>query len=177
MFEGLFKKKPKKQEPAVVENDLGRFEMEYLDKYNTRPAYAYLGTVRWNGRPNSADIEAQVFCDSRGSLSADKGFERLRALLADAARTDNRLKAFVLKENIDADDGKVHIWGSCIGADDEKLDLSPGEFVKRLTVDYVSVLEDGSVSFSVDVDEMFTDHGMEVVMEADSSFSSCCLVG
>lgn len=167
------KPKPEKQEPLVVENDLGPFTMGYLDKYNTRPVYAYSGSAVWNG----SDIDVEVSCDDKETLAADKGFERLRALLADAARIENRMKAFVLREHVDKDDGKVHIWGSCSDFTDGEQIISCGEFVRRLSVFSICVLEDGCVSFMLDLDEMYTDHCMEVFMEADGSFSSCSLVG
>ena len=176
MFKDLFKRKPPRQEPAVIENDLGRFEMEYYDDRNTRPAFAYNGYVSWPAAGGS-DVCVEVPCDGDGVLTADRGFGRLRALLAQAETLDGRIKEAALEHLRDSEDGTVHIWGSCEDFPDGDDVISPEEFLRRVSVIDLFLQEDGSVSVFVSLDEMFTDHALETTLTPEGRFEDCKLIG
>lgn len=88
------KKKPKLPELPVVENDLGRFTMDYNNK--NEPTYCYFGDTKILRQNDGAYVFADVECDDRETLSADKGFARLAEVLDVFSEWERRMKQIAL---------------------------------------------------------------------------------
>lgn len=90
-------------------------------------------------------------------------------------RSDFAVKQYEL------DDGLIEIWGSW---DPEHFDgdyhdepVTREEFVKRVCVDGISIYADGEIEFCIDLDDMFTDHGLYIRLDMDENIVFCDLQG
>lgn len=181
MFEflkNLFAPKPEpKHEPIAIRNELGEFSFDGLY------AYTYTGDTKipLRNHPELGYVFADVECDDRETLSADKGFEKLSEVLKNLSEWDERLKKIALDfavENYLLDDGTLEIWGNTDPGDDDYDDwITQEDFLKRLSIDYVHVYSDGRLGFNIDLDGMYTDHGLEVEIDKDGNVVDCYLEG
>ena len=176
------KKKSKLPELPVVENDLGRFTMDYT--IENEPTYCYFGDTKILRQNGGAYVFADVECDDKGSFSAEKGFARLSEVLAGFPEWERRVKQlaldFAVKEYV-LDDGLIEIWGSW---DPKKFDgdyhddpVTREDFVKRVCVCGISIYADGETEFCIDLDDMFTDHGLYIRLDKYENIVYCDLQG
>lgn len=169
--------KKKKFEPLTVENACGKFTMEYFDNDPDKPAYAYLGFVDWCGLPKEHELQAEVYCDTEGDFSAEKGFAKLSELLADDAKWDSRVKEYALKHALETwgnDEGLIEIWGS--GGEDAEP-ITKEQFIGQLELSNITVYNDGSLDFIFPVDGMFTDHELLISVNSEGNFDGGGLQG
>lgn len=170
-------KKKKKFEPITVENECGKFTMEYFDNDPDKPAYAYLGFVDWCDLPKEHELQAEVYCDTEGSISAEKGFAKLSEILADDVIWDSRVKEYALKHALEtwgSDDGRIEIWGS--GGEDAEP-ITKEQFIEQLELAYITIYNDGSLDFTFSVDGMFTDHELLISVNSEGNFDGGGLQG
>lgn len=169
--------KKKKFEPLTVENECGKFTMEYFDNDPDQPAYAYLGFVDWRDLPKEHELQAEVYCDTEGDFSAEKGFAKLSEILADDVKWDSRVKEYALKHALETwgrDDGRIEIWGS--GGEDAEP-ITKEQFIGQLELSNITVYNDGSLDFIFPVDGMFTDHELLISINSEGKFDGGGLQG
>lgn len=177
-----FGKKKKLPELPVVENELGRFTMDYTIK--NEPTYSYMGNTKILRKNGLAYVYADVECDDRETMSADKGFARLSGVLAGFSDWDERIKKnaldFAVKE-YGLDGGLIEIWGSWdpknFDGDYHDEPVTREDFIKRIYIAGISVYADGEIEFCVDLDDMFTDHGLYIRVDKDGNIVYCDLQG
>ena len=177
MFEflkNLFAPKPEpKPEPITITNELGKFTFGWLY------AYTYSGETNVPCINGKGNIHAYVECDDKETLSADKGFEKLSGILKNLSEWDERLKKIALDFAVETyllDDGTLEIWGNTDPGDDDYDDwITQEDFLKRLSIDNVHVYSDGRLGFFIDLDGMYTDHGLNVEIDKDGNIVDCDL--
>lgn len=147
----------------VIENELGTFTVKYI---GDEPVY-YSGQAVWSGKNNS--ILAFVYCVGN-KKRVDKGFARLSELVGCSAELDDRLRKYSLDyaaENFSIGDGLI-AFGDANAAAFTRL-----EFLERICVYSVEVSEDESVSFYVDLDEMFEENEFALSVDKDGNITGC----
>lgn len=186
---GFGKKKDEKKtfEPITVENELGMFTLERFKRYDGKIFFYYSGDTNIRQGTKSICVSADVFCDGGAdcvdeSYCADKGFARLKDIVENFADWDERLKKCVLDEVMEPDElesGMIAIWGSSDDCrnDVEAEPVSKEEFLRRIYIRHIDVFDDGSLQFMFCLDDMYTDHQMDVIVDKDGNITECKLEG
>lgn len=180
MFEflkDLFDPKPEpKPEPVTIKNEFGKFSIDsFLDDYT------FSGETNVPCISGKGNMHAEVECDDKETLTATKGFERLSEVLKNLPEWDERLKKIALDFAVETyllDDGTLEIWGNADpGDEDYFIDWTTQEdFLKRISINNVHVYSDGKLEFFIDLDGMYTDHGLEVDIDKEGNVVYCDLV-
>lgn len=148
--------KKKKFYPITVDNEYGKFTMGRGFNDRSKPDYIYVGFVDWCGSDHK--VKAELYCDDRETLSADKNFTKLFEVLANAAEWDRRLKEYALNSALE-------LWGAengLIKMCDEPI--TQEDFLNLLDLSNIHVDEDGWLEFGYSHDKDF-----ELYIQADSS--------
>ena len=162
-FSGLFlnKRKPKPK-PLVIEDELGTFT---LDKEN------FCGDVTLPGRKISVFLQT----DGDGQTTADAALKSLHTFVQKVEEWDAAIKKFAA-DDFAKKDGTIETWGSC-DSDSEGEIISKGEFMRRITMNFIQFYRDGSIFLDYDLDDMYTDHGLGVDADISGKIESCTLWG
>ena len=141
------------QKPVVLESELGSFRLDR--KYNR-----FEGAMDYMGTPCDVTLEVE-----EGDVEAHPQLARLRALAADLPALDQRVRDFAADELMET----LSDW--C----DEPV--SREEFQKRISISWLAISPDTTVTFFFDSDNMFTDHTIVIRMDANGKFTEADLAG
>lgn len=170
--------KKKKPEPVYVENELGKFKlveehskMKWDGKKVEVFSRYYDGDAVWHGAEST--ISATVWCKT--DPTGEAGFRRLKWAVENSAELEKRLIDFTVND-FSPDGAPVEIWSYPDNDeehdDDEEPDaMPPEEFKKHLSLNFIWVEDDGTISIEVDVDGLFTDHGFMVHLDENGNIT------
>lgn len=167
---GLFKKKEvEKKEEIYIENDIGRFLVTTYGK--TTPMFE--GKIDWPDTYN--DVEVMVICDECDENIQINSFDYLRKIMANKTELDEKIKTFILNNQIE-EDGLVHIWGNG-EIDEEPEPISGNDFIQQIHLLYIRIYKDATAEFVYPADGLYTDHDLVVRVDNDLFFMECVLEG
>lgn len=146
---GLFRRKP---ESFTIDDALGVFTLENPKKDN-----AYEGMINWLGAEALVDLET----DGTDNHTADTALGNLRRIAEETAQWDRRLREYAAEEMSEGD-GTVEIWEGDGDNDADYSYITKEEFISRLSIGFIRINKDGTIVFYYDMDEMFTDHTLEI---------------
>ena len=145
----LFRRKP---QPLTINVPLGTFTLQNPKKDNS-----YEGSIKWLDTEALVDLDV----DSTDSHTADKALASLHKIVEETARWDRRLREYAAEEVSD-EDGKVEIWQGDEDSDGDCSYITKEKFISRLSMGFIHIKNNGDVVFYYDMDEMFTDHSLEI---------------
>lgn len=176
--------KKKKSEPVFVENELGKFKL--VENHSTvkrdgkkvEVVYrCYEGDAVWHGAEST--ISAHVHCNS--DPAGEAGFKWLKWAVENSAELEKRLIEFTLNDFSNPDDPNepIEIWSAGYDDDGEEEPdpMPPEEFKKHLSLNFIDVEDDGTISVDVDLDGLFTDHGFMVYIDENGNITGGALWG
>lgn len=146
---GLFRRKP---ESFTIDDALGVFTLENPKKDN-----AYEGMINWLGAEALVDLET----DGTDNHTTDTALGNLRRIAEETAQWDRRLREYAAEEMSEGD-GTVEIWEGDGDNDADYSYITKEEFISRLSIGFIRINKDGTIVFYYDMDEMFTDHTLEI---------------
>ena len=129
--------------------------------------------LEWGDTGKTVDIDLES--DMGSHLTANKCADYLRKILAEREDWQNRIFNCMVDETI-GDDGLIEIWE---GGDDEEdfRNITKEEFIKRISISYISISLDGMTTVYIDLDDMYTDHCYWIDILPDGEMSSHGLLG
>ncbi len=167
-----------------MENELGRFKLVetksviYKDGKKQPHIHRYYeGFAVWHGAEST--VEVTVRCNS--DPNAECGFVRLRWAVDNSAELENRLVDYTLdcfvRKNAPAAD--IEIWSAGFDDDSDEIPepMPPEEFKKHISINFLCVEDDGTISAEMDLDGLFTDHGFMIDIDADGNLLNGALWG
>lgn len=189
----------KKKEPVYVENELGKFKLVEnhskvkRDTMSRSPQLSrrqdvgdqsgrgdgkkvpfvyryYDGDAVWHGAASA--ISAMVHCNI--DPTGEAGFKRLAWAVENSAELEQRLIDYTVND-FSPDGSPVEIWS--YPDDDEEHDdeepdaMPPEEFKKHLSLNFICVEDDETISVEVDVDGLFTDHGFMITIDENGNIT------
>ncbi len=174
----------KKQEPVFVENELGKFKlvetksMIFVDGKKRPQIHKYYdGNAVWHGAEGK--VSATVRCNK--DPNAERGFARLKWAVNNSAKLERRLIDYTFDYFVNENDpnSPIEIWSA--GYDDESDEcpapIPPEEFKKHISVNFICIEDDETISAEMDLDGLFTDHGFMVDIDRDGNLSNGALWG
>ena len=163
----LFAKKPKKPEfvPYKVENELGKFEMEY---YCEKPLYAYTGVISFPEAKELDGISVEIGCDSNETFEMERGLTMLRRVLRRRDIWVEKAKQYTADNFLSEDmEGMVEIYGG--GEHGLSAFVTVEEYKALLSPVHIDIPGDGNIYIELDGDykdyNMFSDHGFGITFD------------
>jgi len=151
--------------PIQVLPDGTKFHRDrQFGKFDREPGgYWFEGAARWHGkfRPLRLDVNQP--------RELKKAIKIARTLWANQAEWVRRIEEFSLQELRTLKNGG---W-----LEEGEAEISPEDFLKRLTFQSAEIRPDGSFTFLYDADEMFTDHDIEICGSLADGLTSADIVG
>lgn len=142
---------------AIIINDsLGKFELNRNFNY-------FKGKIDYLGELCTVYLNVDF-----GAITADYQLDRLYDIYRELAKWDASVKEYVSDELLDL-------------ANEEWLDdadeITREEFIQRIGNPDITIEPSGTVRFMFNSDEIFTDHGIEAVVDRNGNFISADIVG
>ncbi len=159
---GFFKRRPK---PLVIQDALGTFTLQ-----NPAKDKFYKGTIQWLGTAAPVRLEP----DDPETLRADAALENLREIVNHAAEWDRNIRQYAAEEMAE-EDGMIETWQET--ADGSPLAVTKEEFIRRISMGFIYIHAGGDVFFDYGLDDMFTDHGLEIHAHIPGGIEYCGIWG
>lgn len=166
----------KKKEPVIIENELGKFKLVEnhskvkRDGKKVEFVYRYYdGDAVWHGAERM--ISAMVYCNI--DPTGEAGFKRLKWAVENSAELEKHLINFTVND-FSPDGAPVEIWSypdDDSDNDEDPAPMPPEEFKKHLSLNFICVEDDETISIEVDVDGLFTDHGFMVHLDENGNIT------
>lgn len=171
IFNSLFGKKPK-VEPYTVDTEFGRFTMEYYDKENTRPAYAYLGNITAENNEYFDGIDAELYCDNNNTFEMNNALAILKEVISESSKWAELVKDSVAHNYMD-ESGTIEVFSPEGGPER----VSPEEFKSEMSILSIKIDDEESIGFGLIArykgENAFGDHYIDVFFARDGSFIEC----
>lgn len=162
LFSKLFGKNQKpEKEPVMLHDAYGDF---ILDEYS----WEYECDLNWCGDECTVWLAA----DDGESKTADQSLEIFHKLYNDAEEWDKKVKEYSAKR-FENTDGMIEVWGSSEKFGDCFVPVTRETYLRRLKMSIIFIDESGEISFTLNADEMFPDHEIEVVANRSGEMLSC----
>lgn len=132
--------------------------------------------IPWNS-PGSEDggytVNVQMACDEENPRTAVKSSAIIRNIMEHKSEWENRIFDFIADECMDAtgEEGLIETW------EEEDNMITREAFIKRLSVSYINIDEEGNSEVWIELDDMFTDHCYWLDVLADGRIESHGLMG
>ncbi|MBR4732306.1 MAG: DUF2262 domain-containing protein [Lachnospiraceae bacterium] len=150
----------------------GSWHVDGLDDFYVKNGEAQ-GNILWDESDEISEVEVVLICDVDNPKTAVGATPHLLKILADKEAFKTKLFDAVVDHMAD-ENGMIDTWE---GESEGDVSLTTEEFVKRLSIDVILINPDGTGYVEVGLDEMFTDHCLEVNFNADGSFEVQGLMG
>lgn len=143
------------RKPVIINDSLGKFELDR--NYNQ-----FKGQIDYLGEMCNVYLDVE-----EGELTADKGLNRLRKIYQKLEKWDAGLKEYVSNELLEL----ANEW--C----DDGVEITKEEFLQRIGISDITIEADGAVRLMFESDGIFTDHGIEIVIDKNGDFIKADIVG
>lgn len=174
--------KKKKVEPVYIENEFGKFML--VENHSTVKrdgkkvpfVYRYYdGDALWHGAESK--ISATVRCND--DPTGEAGFRRLAWAVENSAELERRLIDYTLDDFTDSENptAPIEIWSnpdneeSDNETDEEPDPMPPEEFRKHISVNFICVEDDETISVDMSLDGLFTDHGFMIHIDKNGEIT------
>ena len=163
--------KEPKFEPYTVENEFGKFTMEY---YMTKPLHAYTGVINYPEAKELDGINVEIECDSEDTFEMKKGLALLRKVIRERTIWIEKARQYAAEMYLSDDrEGMVKIYG---GPDHENSFVTVEEFKALLYPASIDISPDGNICFDLDGDyngnNIFQDNGLTVEFDEEGNIIS-----
>ncbi len=102
-----------------------------------------------------------------GELVADSQLERLCGICRQLEKWDSEVKEFAADDLLEL----ANEWR------EDRDEITKEEFIQRIGTPGIIINADGSIVFTFDSDEMFTDHGIEIYIDENDNITGSDIVG
>lgn len=143
------------KKPVIINDSLGKFELDR--NYNQ-----FKGQIDYLGEMCNVYLDVE-----EGELTADKGLNRLREIYQKLEKWDAGLKEYVSNELLEL----ANEW--C----DDGVEITKEEFLQRIGIPDITIEADGAIRLMFESDGIFTDHGIEIVIDKNGDFIRADIVG
>lgn len=127
---------------------IGDFEWK---RYRT--CSSFVGQINWCGQITDINLES----DGSGTKTANRALAVLQKIYASQKELTKEV-FHKCAEHLVLKDGLIETWNN------ETPFITKEEFLGRLSMCYIDICQDGSMSFEIGMDELFAEHAMEVEM-------------